>query len=101
MLPQKRAAWPLQAHTAKDKDGDHTITADEFTERCVQLHGPARSVDLYSMKLSQERGSTWGVFGLWGVFFWVLWDCVFFHIEVPTLDLGFRRGRPRVGPSLA
>ena len=20
------------------------------------------------------------------------------HIEVPTLDLGFRRGRPRVGP---
>lgn len=46
-------AWTL--FVSLDKDGDHTITADEFAERCVQLHGPARSADLYSMKLCQVK----------------------------------------------
>ena len=34
----------------KDVDGDHTISVDEFTERCVQLHGPARSADIYALR---------------------------------------------------
>lgn len=32
-------------------DGDHTVTEEEFTERCMQLHGPARSADLFALKL--------------------------------------------------
>ena len=36
--------------TTKDKDGDHTISVDEFTERCMQLHGPAKSADLYAIR---------------------------------------------------
>lgn len=46
-------AWTL--FMSLDKDGDHTITAEEFTERCVQLHGPARSADLYAMKMSTVK----------------------------------------------
>ena len=38
-------------HCPKDKDGDHTITEEEFAERCLQLHGPARSADLFALKL--------------------------------------------------
>lgn len=41
-------AWTL--FDVLDVDGDHTINIDEFMERCMQLHGPARSVDLYSLK---------------------------------------------------
>ena len=42
----------------KDKDGDHTITEEEFAERCLQLHGPARSADLFALKLGTV---TWWV----------------------------------------
>lgn len=41
-------AWTL--FDVLDVDGDHTINIDEFMERCMQLHGPARSVDLYALK---------------------------------------------------
>jgi len=41
-------AWTL--FTTLDKDGDHTISVDEFTERCMQLHGPAKSADLYAIR---------------------------------------------------
>lgn len=41
-------AWTL--FDSLDVDGDHTISVDEFMERCMQLHGPARSVDLYALK---------------------------------------------------
>lgn len=41
-------AWTL--FDVLDVDGDHTISLDEFMERCIQLHGPARSVDLYALK---------------------------------------------------
>ncbi|CAJ1379963.1 unnamed protein product [Effrenium voratum] len=41
-------AWTL--FDSLDIDGDHTISVDEFMERCMQLHGPARSVDLYAIK---------------------------------------------------
>ncbi|CAK9043233.1 Uncharacterized protein SCF082_LOCUS24757, partial [Durusdinium trenchii] len=54
-------AWTLFA--ALDADGDNVISAwtvvirgatdasglKDFTERCIQLHGPARSVDLYAL----------------------------------------------------
>lgn len=33
-----------------DVNGDYLISVEEFMERCVQLRGPARSVDLYSLK---------------------------------------------------
>jgi len=41
-------AWTL--FTSLDKDGDHTVNVDEFVERCMQLHGPARSADLFAMR---------------------------------------------------
>ena len=44
----------VEAHSFKKKvkasldvDGDYIVSLDEFTERCMQLHGPARSVDLH------------------------------------------------------
>eukprot|EP00439_Symbiodinium_sp_Y106_P084891 s12_g26.t3 len=40
-------AWTL--FDSLDVDGDHTISLEEFSERCMQLHGPARSVDLYAL----------------------------------------------------
>eukprot|EP00913_Durusdinium_trenchii_P029884 g28003.t1 len=40
-------AWTLFA--ALDADGDNVISLKDFTERCIQLHGPARSVDLYAL----------------------------------------------------
>ncbi|CAJ1405245.1 unnamed protein product [Effrenium voratum] len=41
-------AWTL--FLSLDVDGDHVISVEEFMERCVQLRGPARSVDLYALK---------------------------------------------------
>eukprot|EP00438_Fugacium_kawagutii_P028218 Skav200387 [mRNA] locus=scaffold2518:434805:443210:- [translate_table: standard] len=41
---------------AKDKDGDHTISVDEFTERCLQLHGPAKSADLFAIRQGKDPG---------------------------------------------
>lgn len=41
-------AWTL--FDSLDVNGDHTISLEEFSERCIQLHGPARSVDLYALK---------------------------------------------------
>lgn len=40
-------AWTLFA--SLDADGDNVISLNDFTERCIQLHGPARSVDLYAL----------------------------------------------------
>ena len=42
-------AWTL--FTTLDKDGDFELSVDEFTERCMQLHGPAKSVDLFAVKM--------------------------------------------------
>ena len=41
-------AWTL--FLSLDVDGDHTISVDEFTERCLQLHGPARSADIFALR---------------------------------------------------
>eukprot|EP00437_Effrenium_voratum_P028819 CAMPEP_0181406536 /NCGR_PEP_ID=MMETSP1110-20121109/5322_1 /TAXON_ID=174948 /ORGANISM="Symbiodinium sp., Strain CCMP421" /LENGTH=504 /DNA_ID=CAMNT_0023528951 /DNA_START=33 /DNA_END=1543 /DNA_ORIENTATION=+ len=41
-------AWTLFA--SLDVDGDQTVSVEEFTEGCLKLHGPARSVDLYSLR---------------------------------------------------
>ncbi|OLP86513.1 hypothetical protein AK812_SmicGene32375 [Symbiodinium microadriaticum] len=46
-------AWTLFA--SLDVDGDYIVSLEEFTERCMQLHGPARSVDLYAMKQQNLR----------------------------------------------
>mmetsp|Transcript_42101 Transcript_42101/g.94235 ORF Transcript_42101/g.94235 Transcript_42101/m.94235 type:complete len:170 (+) Transcript_42101:20-529(+) len=46
-------AWTL--FSSLDKDGDHTIHVDEFTERCLQLAGPARAADLFSMKQQNAK----------------------------------------------
>mmetsp|Transcript_43767 Transcript_43767/g.102135 ORF Transcript_43767/g.102135 Transcript_43767/m.102135 type:complete len:527 (+) Transcript_43767:71-1651(+) len=46
-------AWTL--FDSLDVDGDHTISVEEFTERCLQLHGPARSVDLYALKKQMKN----------------------------------------------
>ncbi|CAJ1329781.1 unnamed protein product, partial [Effrenium voratum] len=43
-------AWTL--FTSLDKDGDFTITVDEFLEQCTRLQGPARSADLYALRMS-------------------------------------------------
>lgn len=46
-------AWTL--FDSLDVDGDHTISMDEFSERCLQLHGAARSVDLYALKKQMKN----------------------------------------------
>jgi len=46
-------AWTL--FMSLDVDGDHTISVDEFTERCVQLHGPARSADIYALRQNTDK----------------------------------------------
>mmetsp|Transcript_22824 Transcript_22824/g.52850 ORF Transcript_22824/g.52850 Transcript_22824/m.52850 type:complete len:570 (-) Transcript_22824:77-1786(-) len=46
-------AWTL--FMTLDVDGDHTISVDEFTERCLQLHGPARSADLYALRQTSAK----------------------------------------------
>ena len=42
-------AWTF--FTTVDVDGDFEVSVDEFTERCLQLHGPAKSVDLFAVKM--------------------------------------------------
>ena len=34
----------------EDMDGDSYVSIEEFTERCMQLHGPARSADLFALR---------------------------------------------------
>ncbi|CAE7555928.1 KCNA1 [Symbiodinium sp. CCMP2592] len=48
-------AWTL--FDSLDADGDHLISFEEFKERCLQLHGPARSVDLFALK--QQNNKLW------------------------------------------
>ena len=40
-----------------DADGDHLVSYKDFSERCMQLHGTARSVDLFSLK--QQTSKLW------------------------------------------
>ncbi|CAE7935355.1 Cacna1f [Symbiodinium sp. KB8] len=49
-------AWTL--FMSLDVDGDHTISVEEFTERCLKLHGPARSADLYALRHLSDKHST-------------------------------------------
>eukprot|EP00439_Symbiodinium_sp_Y106_P063878 s471_g9.t4 len=46
-------AWTLFA--SLDVDGDYIISVDEFTERCMQLHGPARAVDVFGLQRHQMK----------------------------------------------
>lgn len=48
-------AWTL--FDSLDMDGDHLISYEEFVQRCTQLHGNARSVDLFALK--QLNGKVW------------------------------------------
>ncbi|CAE7676307.1 unnamed protein product [Symbiodinium sp. CCMP2456] len=48
-------AWTL--FDSLDADGDHLVSYEDFTERCLQLHGAARSVDLFALK--QQTGKLW------------------------------------------
>lgn len=41
-------AWTL--FVSLDMDGDSYVSIEEFTERCMQLHGPARSADLFALR---------------------------------------------------
>mmetsp|Transcript_10704 Transcript_10704/g.18605 ORF Transcript_10704/g.18605 Transcript_10704/m.18605 type:complete len:157 (-) Transcript_10704:78-548(-) len=41
-------AWTLFA--SLDEDGNGLVGIKEFTEGCLKLHGPARSVDLYALR---------------------------------------------------
>jgi len=50
-------AWTLFA--SLDSDGDNMVDSEEFIERCLQLHGPARALDLHmlsrqNLKLSEQ-----------------------------------------------
>ncbi|CAE7888032.1 Cacna1h [Symbiodinium necroappetens] len=46
-------AWTL--FDSLDADGDHLISYEEFAQRCLQLHGTARSVDLFALKQQTEK----------------------------------------------
>jgi len=46
-------AWTL--FLTLDVDGDHTVGVDEFVERCLQLHGPARSTDLFALRQQTDK----------------------------------------------
>jgi len=46
-------AWTL--FESLDADGDFVISKTEFVERCMQLHGAARSVDLYALKQQSHK----------------------------------------------
>jgi len=48
-------AWTL--FDALDADGDHLISYEEFAQRCMQLHGTARAVDLFA--LTQQSTKLW------------------------------------------
>ena len=48
-------AWTF--FTTVDKDGDFEVSVDEFTERCMQLHGPAKSVDLFAVRMQNVPGA--------------------------------------------
>ena len=37
-------------------DGDSCVSVEEFTERCLQLHGPARSADLFALR---QQTASW------------------------------------------
>eukprot|EP00435_Cladocopium_sp_Y103_P062062 s1541_g23.t1 len=49
-------AWTF--FTTVDKDGDFEVSVDEFTERCMQLHGPAKSVDLFAVRMQNTKLQT-------------------------------------------
>ena len=57
-------AWTLFA--SLDADGDNVISLRDFTERCIQLHGPARSVDLYALTQQNVAWHAFPVFLLQG-----------------------------------
>ena len=60
-------AWTL--FTSLDKDGDHTISVEEFTERSMQLYGPAKSADLYALRQLTAAGlRARGVWWVWVAF---------------------------------
>eukprot|EP00439_Symbiodinium_sp_Y106_P036229 s3556_g4.t1 len=40
-------AWSLFA--SLDQDGDSLVDVNEFIERCLELHGPARALDLHTL----------------------------------------------------
>ncbi|CAE6973091.1 Catsper1, partial [Symbiodinium sp. CCMP2456] len=46
-------AWTL--FDSLDADRDHLVSYEEFSTRCMQLHGPARSVDLFALKSQQDK----------------------------------------------
>lgn len=48
-------AWTL--FDSLDADGDHLVSYEEFCQRCTQLHGSARAVDLFA--LTQQNGKVW------------------------------------------
>lgn len=48
-------AWTL--FVSLDMDGDSCVSVEEFTERCLQLHGPARSADLFALRQQTAKMS--------------------------------------------
>ena len=48
-------AWTL--FDSLDADGDHLVSYEDFAERCMQLAGTARSVDLFALK--QQTSKLW------------------------------------------
>ena len=48
-------AWTL--FDSLDADGDHLVSYQDFSERCLQLHGAARAVDLFALK--QQTSKLW------------------------------------------
>ena len=46
-------AWTLFA--SLDQDGDNLVDVTEFIERCLQLHGPARALDLHTLTRQNMR----------------------------------------------
>ncbi|CAE7657524.1 Scn3a [Symbiodinium sp. CCMP2456] len=46
-------AWSLFA--SLDQDGDSLVDVNEFIERCLELHGPARALDLHTLTLQTMK----------------------------------------------
>ena len=71
------------------QDGDQTVSVEEFTEGCLKLHGPARSVDLYSLRQQKPgapfscraRGLFFFLGDFPGWFFWVVCLGEFFGVS--------------------